>query len=382
MTLPFSRPSARACFAMSLLATVCLVAALSPAGAAVPTPARPTSHATGPTPSAAPTPTVTKAMFDALCPSGTRSVYVSPTGSDSSGTGTAAARFATLQKALDQATAGDRILLAAGTYAATSNLYGKHGTASAWITVQPVDDSAHVVLDGSNLSDAAVLYFQESSYFGVYGLEVRAVQTQSSNVMSGIAIFRQCHHGVVWNNRIHDVPSGGVNCFWVDYNPTYRIPAGSHDVLDIGWNTVWGAAKYDPNNSSGISVAEPIDSGTGTWPDGNAYRVHDNYVFDVQCLQPYTAGGFNFVTDGNGISIDAFSPSNHPAQVPNYSKPVLVQNNIVTGNGGRGVHVHHALNTTVQGNVGIGNLRTDSPAIDNSASSTATPTPPSSSPAT
>jgi hypothetical protein len=107
---------------------------------------------------------------------------------------------------------------------------------------------------------------------------------------------------------------------------------------------------------------------TGTTLDGGkyGYRVVGNYVYDCQCLEDYTAGGDNFVTDGNGISLDSlntatvFNAGNAP-----YIKYGLVEGNIVVGCGGRGLHIYNTINVDDFHNTYIGNLRTSSPAITN-----------------
>lgn len=76
--------------------------------------------------------------------------YVSPSGSDSAA-GTLSAPFASIQKAVDTATAGSTIYLRAGTYAPSKNIqFSKSGTASAPYTVRPYG-AEKVTLDGENM---------------------------------------------------------------------------------------------------------------------------------------------------------------------------------------------------------------------------------------
>ncbi len=94
-----------------------------------------------------------------------------------------------------------------------------------------------------------------------------------------------------------------------------------------------------------------------TWDGHYANRVIGNYIYRVENLVPNRAGGFAFITDGNGVSIDCLLTTY------GYRKPVLVEGNLVVGCGGRGVHVFNSVNVDGIGNTGIGNLRTASPAI-------------------
>lgn len=105
--------------------------------------------------------------------------YVSPTGS-SSGTGTLASPFASIQSAVDKAVAGDTISLRGGTYKPTKNIsIKKSGTAGAYYTLTAYGDES-VTIDGEALTgtpaevggslgraDRGVLHFEGTSYWNV-----------------------------------------------------------------------------------------------------------------------------------------------------------------------------------------------------------------------
>ena len=189
-----------------------------------------------------------------------------------------------------------------------------------------------------------------SDHVGIYGFEVFGDQHNTNTNGSGISIYGGSHHIAIWNNHIHDFPGGGINCFDVE---------GSHDVLDLSYNRIHGTSKYSPSNTSGISICSSRDLTNGaTFADGYGYRVIGNYIYDVQCLVPFTPGGFDVVTDGNGISLDQVTTAY------GYRKPILVAGNVITGCGGRGVLAYESSNIRMIDNTAVGNLTTHSPAID------------------
>ncbi|MFZ7087968.1 hypothetical protein [Curtobacterium sp. RRHDQ10] len=315
-----------------------------------------------------------RALFRAAHPSGARTLYVSPTGSDGNGGTSASSPKRTIQSAVDAARAGDRISVASGTYGYVS-IYGRQGTPTAWITIEgavgarPVIDVSTPIASsgGSRWTDG--IDVQQSAYVAVVGFEVRGSQTSPDTNPSGIAVFRGSRRISVWDCVVHDFPGGGINCFW-QAQSTYEgqvLPGGGWDGVDVFFNTVHGTSRYSPNNTSGISFYGGEDLGVGTIDGRYGYRAVGNYVYDVVCTVPYTPGGLGFVTDGNGISPDSLAVANslNPSVRP-YRKRGLIEGNVIVACGGRGVHVFNSKDIDVVNNTLVGNLRTKSPAITGS----------------
>jgi len=210
---------------------------------------------------------------------------------------------------------------------------------------------------------------QESSFVGLYGFQIEGLQTSPNPNPSGVAVFRDSDHVFVWNNTIHDFPGGGVNDFYTPAT-TYDgalLPAGGWDVVDVSFNVIHATSRYNPTNTSGISFYGAVATTTDTL-GGFGYRAVGNYIYDVICLVDSSsgAGTYPYVTDGNGISIDSLSVP-YVAGLAPYVKAGLVEGNVIAGNGGRAVHVFNSVNVDGYFNTAVGDLRTDSPAIDGHA---------------
>ena len=292
----------------------------------------------------------TEEKFLELVRCGTRVLHVSGQGSDSN-PGTEQAPFREINAAVHHAIPGDLILVGSGVYGYT-DVSGFHGSTEAWLGIMARGDQARAVVSVPPPTDN-FLNITNSSYIGLYGFEVVGDQNNSNTNCSGISVHGGSHHVVLWNNHVHDFPGGGINCF---------DAGGSHDLIDISYNKIHGTSRHSPENTSGISVYAAQDLTQGELlPGGYGYRVVGNYIFDVECLVEFRRGGYDYVTDGNGISLDLVE------KTYGYRKPILVENNIITGCGGRAVHAFGTVNTEVVRNTAVGNMRTVSPAISGGA---------------
>ena len=281
---------------------------------------------------------------------GHRRLYVSGLGSDDN-PGTRTAPFREIRTAVRGARPGDLILVDSGVYGYTE-VRDFTGGPGAWLGIMSLDDTVHAVVNVPPPTDNFV-NIVGSSYVGVYGLEVRGDQDDANTNGSGISVYGNSHHVYLWNNHIHDFPGGGINCFDVD---------GSHDMLDIRHNTIHATSKWSPSNTSGISIYASRDlTGGERFPDGYGYRICDNYIYDVECRVPFTPAGYDFVTDGNAVSLDLIRDTH------GYTKPILVAHNTLVGCGGRALHAFGTVNVLARRNTVVGNMRTDSPAITGGA---------------
>jgi hypothetical protein len=299
---------------------------------------------------------------------GTRMVYVEANGGSDTNDGSSQANaYATIQAAVNASKPGDEILVGPGNYGSLS-IYGKTNDASHWLSIESQDPTDPATIDVANNSGDDGVDIQESSYVGLFGFQIEGLQTSTDSNNSGVSVFRNSNDIFVWDNNIHDFPGGGVNCFHVD-NQVYdglSLPAGGWDQVDVSFNTIHATSKYSTENTSGISFYGAVDTTNGGTLDGHyGYRAVGNYIYDVLCLvnSDSGAGDYPFVTDGNGISVDSlYVPWD--ATVSPYSKQGLIEGNIIAGVGGRAVNVFNSINVDGFFNTAVGNLRSNSPAID------------------
>ena len=284
-----------------------------------------------------------RAEFQRLVRASGQRLYVSGTGSDSAA-GTFDAPLREINTAIKRSAPGDRIIVGSGTYGYT-HVNGFQGLPDAWLSIATASDAVQAKVYVPPSTDNFV-NITDSEYVGLYGFEVVGDLTNPNTNGSGISIYGNSHHVAIWANTVHDFPGGGINCFDVN---------GSHDLIDISYNRIYRTSLYSPQNTSAISVYAARDLTDGaTLAGGYGYRIRGNYIHGVRCVVPYSIGGFDDVTDGNGISIDRLVDSH------DYNKPVLVEGNLVTGCGGRAVHVFNSVNVLAVSNTAIGNMTTDS----------------------
>ncbi len=184
----------------------------------------------------------------------------------------------------------------------------------------------------------------KTAYVILDGLELdgnKATAAGEGVVAAGNAMQ---HHIVVENNRIHDMGGGGVQLndseyFWVVGNDLYRN-ASTNKFQESGIST------YQAQAARGVVPSPADDIPFHIVIVGN--RSHDN----VETYPCGDAPGCH--TDGNGIIVDKTKNVDRPNGVP-YAGRILVAGNVVTGNGGGGVHLFLSEHVTVAGNVAIGN---------------------------
>ena len=163
-------------------------------------------------------------------------IYVSNSGSDARSRGQAQNRntpFRTIQRGVDQAFAGDRVVVLDGTYReyVTFPRSGRR--------------NAEIQLESENREGATIIGSIEGydqSYIKVLGFYVsnRLLDAPQSK---GI-VFVRCHHITIRDNRVQGCRGGGISC-------------DQSSWLLIEWNIAIANAFWDPGQHSGISVYQP-----------------------------------------------------------------------------------------------------------------------------
>jgi hypothetical protein len=220
---------------------------------------------------------------------------------------------------------GDTITASAGTYATYIFTSGfgtvtcSAGNNVAWVQCATFDACKISPTTGDGMDINA-------SYWGISGFEV------DGNSASGVCFFilsasgASTHHIIVANNVAVGCGGGGIS----------SSPNGvfSEDYIAIVGNIIHGAAGGSSFCGSGISIYEPVkhDSlpGTHIYIAGNESDSNFN---------PNPCGG-TVPTDGDGLILDTFDGSQSSGNIPPYTPQVVAENNLLLGNGGRGLLVY------------------------------------------
>jgi len=289
------------------------------------------------------------------CASGRWSVlpttyYVATTGNDSS-TGTEAAPFRTIQKAVGVVRAGDTVLIRAGSYPAFE-LRNKNGAADAPITFK--GESGAIVdrhLGGGN--GLRNIEFYGGSYVTIDGLELTDSDPEQEPVTdcsanrippgkAGIKLNRQSsrgphpHHLIFKNLHIHDLHGtaiGGSSDYLqfldnhVHHNGDIRTNEGAYGTYLKGKGLLIRRNRIHDNNGNGIRTGNDPSTGISELLTGSI--IENNLVYNNGGTFAHPSGstGCRIITGGDGIVVWHGSAN-------------IIRNNIVSNNVGFGIRVN------------------------------------------
>ena len=212
---------------------------------------------------------------------------------------------------------GDTVIVRSGTYNTTGVTIGHSGSAGGGKVTFKSDvlHGAKVVSSGQN-----GFYTNNKHHVRIEGFDVTAVKT-------GINIGKGCYYIDVVNNRSHD-------------NDAQGIYSRQSEFLLIEGNIVYNnSTNNQANNSISVHFMENVSGDTTT--TGFRMIVRGNTCYN---------NGINTTsTDSGGIMIDS-NPTDNFTPPALYTYPRLVENNLCYRNGGPGIIVLEALNTTVRNN--------------------------------
>lgn len=239
--------------------------------------------------------------------------YISVDG-DNNGNGTAESPWRTISKAMWKIQAGDEVVVGSGTYNELVRISAS-GTADNYITVRSaVPGGAKIV----SPSDYGVHI--QGDYIKLDGFDVSGAS--KSGITTNLA-----HHIVITNNTSHD-------------NGMHGISASLSDYVTIDGNVTYNNASAGPY--SGISIYHPQAAVGDTGDNGYRNIITDNISYN-------NVTKTDAHSDGNGIILDDFRSTKDTSRDP-YLYPTLVENNIVYGNGGKGIQVAWSDYATIRGN--------------------------------
>lgn len=181
----------------------------------------------------------------------------------------------------------------------------------------------------------------QGSYIWIEGFEVSPDNYNPGEIScatgnnSGFGIWiTGGHHSVVRNCNVHHCAAAGIGGNWADY-------------MTIENNTIWNNAWWSNCDSSGIHIFQPlaseIDFGATT-VNGTDYRIviANNRLYGNENKYPPAGYNLDHPVDGNGIALDDFGWKQPNSMLPDqlnklYSHRTLIMNNLIYGNGGRGI---------------------------------------------
>lgn len=254
-------------------------------------------------------------------------IYVDATRGNNANTGSQQSPLKTIGAATGKVDPGTTVYVNNGTYNESIGI-GRSGNPSAWITFQAAPGQKPVIK-------------AQGSGFRVTGNYVRIIGFDITATENGIE-GNNSHHLQATNNVVHDCGCTGIGGVRTDY-------------IYIENNIIYRNSFTSPYQCSGIGIYQAVDSDNNSGFH-NIIRGNISYANENK-VRP--SGGGN-ITDGNGIIIDDFRNTQRiiPGSKVPYRASTLVENNIVFGNGGRGIHVFESDNTTVRNNTSYKNLKT------------------------
>jgi hypothetical protein len=230
-----------------------------------------------------------EALEDRLVPS---SFYVAVDGNDGNSGLSPTQAFATIQHALDTATAaGDTVFVEGGTYHEEVSLSTGGNASQGPITLTAFQGQT-AVLDASGLTASGTAIDVTAGFVTVSGLQIENAQT--TQAAAGITIEGNASHVTVSDNVITNVRGPGA--YGIVVNGT-TDPKGRLSDLTIAGNTVDGiASTADPgaNGTYGIWLYDPTNRAAQI----NTVTIGDNQVFNIT-----TAAG-NKNDDCSGIRVE------------------------------------------------------------------------------
>lgn len=284
------------------------------------------------------TPTLAAATLSATA-TATLTLYADASTADGSGnTGLTTSDPVSLADVVDLCVPGTTVLLIDGTFQLDSSLaITLQGTADAWITFQPQNPGS-AVIEWTGVTNDPMFYLLSATGEHCCFIEINGLIFDGANVATN-GIFCQKPSGVtgfhpfairIINNEIRNVGASGIATIQADY-----IHVIGNKIHHVGMVRGWG---------SGISL------NTNIWAD-NEPTFH-NLILNNIISGVYDCCGTNRIddpgddtdiTDGNGIIYDRSASGNS-------SPPVLIANNVIYQNGGRGIITFMAGNAWIINN--------------------------------
>jgi hypothetical protein len=159
-----------------------------------------------------------------------REIFVSPSGDDSKGHGSASSPYRTVARAAQNATPGTRIKLQAGIYPADGSIKNLHGT---------LKEPIAIVANGDVVFDAAgaisVMHFSDPRYVVLQGFTVKNTKVHGVNIDDGGSYDTPAEHIIIRNLKFHNIGTGGNHdCLKMSGVDRFMVLNSEFDDCDHG----------------------------------------------------------------------------------------------------------------------------------------------------
>ncbi len=308
--------------------------------------------------------------------------YVSPQfyvrasgGNDGNSGRSEGAAFATIQEAIDRAQPGHVIMVMDGTYRTSGGnvvyINGKSGAPDAWIVLRNYPGHSPVI-NARTVNQNGIRIDKPSCYIEIRGLEVRGDRPTGQAFLDKVAEAKDrafdgyitefntngisvqesgndaqgCHHLKFVNNRVINVPGGGLNATNADY-------------LTYEGNFVSGTCYFTRYGTSGLNVLH-------SWNFDNSTRIK-TFIIENTAAYNRTYSYCGIIgsreaprfSDGNGCIIDNNSFGQvSQTSVGRYVGRTLVANNVIYGSGGAGIAITNSVKVDIINNTLFRNVQT------------------------
>ncbi len=246
--------------------------------------------------------------------------FVSPSGSDQNGGTSLADALATVGAATRlPLVGGDCVTIADGTYHETVSITtsGSADTCTGYVVFRAASQGGAKIVSTDQYQGVMVA----ASYVMIDGLDMQDTSTGSAfvagtnDVVNGHVVVQ--HHVAVVRSVAHESGGAGLSAIHADY-------------IRFEGNTVFENSATSPYGDSGIDLWE-----------AQAFDAAPGFHIVIRNNVSYQNGEWKLAnpTDGEGIILDSFDYADATYGTTPYHQSSLVENNVIWGNGGRGIEV-------------------------------------------
>ena len=270
-------------------------------------------------------------------------IYVAKNGNNATGNGSSVKPYLTIAKAVEKSTAGDEIIVRAGTYKdedsgvrSIPGIAPKSGTTIRAENVPKLNGTTwsapHTVIIDQTQTIQFGFVVANRKDVTISGFEIKNARDVNVNFGGDINVGH-----TLKNCKVHHCNGNGVS-------------SSNADRITIEGNEVYNCAEMTrPDASTAQSGISLLRNQVQAGPDlADGYRTH---VVGNYCHHNKPDGGKT--TDGNGIIIDKF----HYFEQKYGTAKTLVARNICAFNRGAGIRLMASKHVTVEHNTGYGNGR-------------------------